>query len=61
MEKKRRNEVAATKVQEVRNAAKATEEQQRVAKKARKGEKSPSPAQETDPEEGDADPLTTST
>lgn len=58
---KRRNKAVASKVQEARDTTKAREEQQRAAKKDREGAKSPSPAQETDLEEGGADPQTTST
>lgn len=53
---KRRNKAATTKAHEARDTTKVREEQQRVAENDREGEKSPSPAQEREIEEGGTDP-----
>ena len=57
MSEKRRNEVVAAKLQEVRDAAKAIE----VAEKECEGEKFPLPEQEIEIEEGGIEPHTSST
>ncbi len=61
LEKKYWNEAAAAKAQEAWDTAKATKEQQKATEKEHEGQKLPSLVQETNLEEGGADPQITST